>query len=99
MIDRSRTTHPDLSGADYVLEGASIRDRFLTAFILRYNEAGQSAWLQAASLPVSSHAPEMSTLLPAEDESVSIHVEREYEPLTVQVMETWFDEDDDDDTM
>jgi hypothetical protein len=100
MIDRrSLTDHPSLSDTDYVLEGASIRDRFLTAFILRHSEASKSAWPYAARLS-DPHPPGISApLLAAEEEGFSVRIESTYEPLTVRVIDEWFGADDEDDDM
>jgi hypothetical protein len=60
MIDRRSSTdrHPDLSGTDYVLEGVSVRDRFLTAFVLQHNGSLlQGTWPRAASLPDDAREP------------------------------------------
>jgi hypothetical protein len=98
MIDRRSLTdhHPSLAGTDYVLEGASVRDRFLTAFILQRDEAFQSAWLQAVRLPDRSE-PTLHASLFSTEESFSVRDESDYEPVAIQVIEDWSGADDDDD--
>jgi hypothetical protein len=98
MIDRRSLTdpHPSLSGTDYVLEGASVRDRFLTAFILEHHGPFKS--VHAARLPDGPSPSGMDVLFPgAEEETLSIQVESTYEPLTVRVIDEWLASDDDDD--
>lgn len=96
MIDRS-LNHPSLSGADYVLEGATIRDRFLTAFVLQHQGALEIAWPQATRMPDPPASFGLGMPLPsAEEETFQVHVESDYEPLTVQVIDGWFGADDDD---
>ena len=101
MIDRRSLTdhHPSLAGTDYVLEGASVRDRFLAAFMLQRSEAFQSAWLQAARLPDRPQPSTLSALLPGFDESPSVRIEDDSEPAALQLIEGWFagEEDEDDD--
>ena len=98
MIDRGNlTNHPGLSGTDYVLEGASVRDRFLTAFILQHHGTLISDWPQAARQPDDSAPAGMGVLFSGpEEEGSSIQVERPCEPLTIRVVGEWFDPDDDD---
>jgi hypothetical protein len=98
MIDRrSSTDRPDLSGTDYVLEGVSVRDRFLTAFVLQHNGSLlQGTWPRAASLP-DPHPFNMNAAFPgAEEESFRDQVEDAREPLTVRVIDEWIAADDDD---
>lgn len=96
MINRrSSTDQPGLSGTDYVLEGASVRDRFLTAFILQHNGPFQVPWPQAAR-PDPSEMDGTLLLEADEEESFSIQIERAYEPLTIQVID-WLGTDDDND--
>lgn len=99
MIDRRNLTdrHPSLAGTDYVLEGASVRDRFLTAFILQRNEAFQSAWLQAARLPDRPEPSSLLALFPGAEESFGVRDESDYEPVAIRVIEDWSGADDDDD--
>ena len=101
MIDRRSLTdhHPSLSGTDYVLEGASVRDRFLTAFILQHNGLLKGLWAQAAGLPDDQpdHSGLSASLLAAEEESFGIEVESTFEPLTIRVLEGWRSGDDEDD--
>jgi hypothetical protein len=99
MTDRRRTTDqpPNLSGMDYVLEGASVRDRFLTAFLLQHHETLISDWPQVAELPDDSPPTGMSVLFPGpEEEGASIQAERPCELLTIRVVGDWFGADDDD---
>ena len=99
MIDRRSLTdhHPSLAGTDYVLEGASVRDRFLAAFMLQHNEAFQSAWLQAARLPDRPESCNMLALFPGAEESFSVQDESDYEPVAIQLIEGWVAPDEDDD--
>lgn len=99
MIDRRSLTdhHPSLSGADWVLEGASVRDRFLTAFILQQNGSLDGLWPQAAELPDPLHSGLSVALLAAEEESFVMEAESTFEPLTIRVIEGWGGGDDEDD--
>jgi hypothetical protein len=100
MIDRrSLTDSPSLSGTDYVLEGASVRDRFLTAFVLQHNGSLQSTWPHPR-LPDASHPSGPGAILPcAQEERFRVHVESAFEPLTVRMIDRWFGEDEDDGDM
>src|SRR5262245_19926025 len=90
MIDRrSPTDHPGLSGTDYVLEGASVRDRFLTAFLLQHQGTLVSDWRQVAKQPDDSIPAGMSMLLPGPEDESRIQTERPYEPLAIRVIGGW----------
>lgn len=93
---RSSTDQPGLSGTDYVLEGASVRDRFLTAFILQHKGPFQIPWPQTER-PDPSEMDGALLLEADEEESFSIQLESAYEPLTIQVIGDWLDTDDDND--
>jgi len=94
MIDRSRLNRPSLSGTDYVLEGATIRDRFLTAFVLQHHGALEIAW-QTPDPPASF---DLGIPLPStEEESFEVHAGSACEPLAIQVIDGWFGADDDED--
>lgn len=97
MIDRhSLTDHPSLSGIDYVLEGASIRDRFLTAFVLQHNGSLEATWPRATSVPDRPDPSSPDALFPGvEEERFSIQAERACEPLTLLVVDEWLGADDD----
>lgn len=101
MIDRRTLTdhHPSLAGTDYVLEGASVRDRFLAAFMLQRDEAFQSAWLQAARLPDRPEQPTLYAPLLGAEESFSVRDESDYEPVAIQVIQGWSVDEDEDDEM
>lgn len=95
MIDRSSLNRPSLSGTDYVLEGATIRDRFLTAFVLQHHGALEIAWQRMPDPPAAFG---LGMPLPsADEESFEIHAESACEPLTIQVIDGWFGADDDED--
>lgn len=101
MIDRHSPNDPSsLSGTDYVLEGVSVRDRFLTAFILRHNGSLEATEPHVPRMP---DRPDFSSLVAsfpgAEEETFRVHVENVYEPLTVRVIDDWFGADDDDDDL
>jgi hypothetical protein len=100
MIDRSSLNHPSLSGTDYVLEGASIRDRFLTAFILQHNGSLETTWPHAARMPDRPASYGLGAQLPgADEETFKVHIESTCEPLTVRVIDDWFGADDDEDDL
>jgi len=95
MIDRRILEHPSLAGTDFVLEGASVRDRFLTAFVLQHNGALQAtAWLPDRASPAGLTMP----LFEAAEESFGIGDESSCE-LTIQLVDEWPGSDDDEDDM
>lgn len=111
MIDRrssiDRYQQPSLAGTDYVLEGATVRDRFLTAFIMMHKGNEENEWPRSnewsqgfARMPETPSSSLRSTpLIYPEDESFSIRIEspyEPYEPLTARVIDEWFGADDDD---
>lgn len=88
------TDHHDLSANDYVLEGASIRDRFLTAYVLRYGGVLEYACPSVAE-PVPSY-PE--ALLPRLDEESAGPEEKcVLQPLTLHLIGEWDAPEGDDD--
>lgn len=91
------TDHHDFSANDYVLEGASIRDRFLTAYVLRYGGVLEYACPSTAE-PVFSVSSYPAALLPDLDEERPLPEEEcVLEPLTLQLIGTWDAPDGDDD--
>jgi len=108
MIDRrSQTDRHRLLAADQVLEGATLRDRFLTAFILRnvgFFASGVAAQREAAARCEAVCYP--SSLGPDEldVDAVSFSVVQGgtpggngYEPIATVMIEDWFFTDGDDD--
>ena len=96
MIDL--LNNPSLSGTDYVLEGASVRDRFLTAFFLRHNGSLEITVQHAPQMPEQEHPGILVAPFPAAgEESFGLHDESACEPLTLQVIGDWFGSDGDDD--
>jgi hypothetical protein len=102
MIDRRSSTnrHPDLSGTDYALEGVTVRDRFLTAFVLQHSGSFKSEWPQTGTSLLCSAFPggqEESFTIPIENTFEPLRsIDSVFEPLTVRVIDGWLGADDDD---
>ena len=88
------TDHHDFSADDYVLEGASIRDRFLTAYVLRYGGVLEYACPSHAE-PVHS-SPE-TLLFNLEEEGAGLELKSVVQPLTLHLTGPWDDSEGDDD--
>ena len=89
------TDHHDFSANDYVLEGASIRDRFLTAYVLRYGGVLELSCPSFAE-PVHSVSSCPEAFLPGPDEERSGPEERcVLQPLTLRLLGDWPEGDDD----
>jgi len=92
MINDCSPDRQSLLATDQVFEGATVRDRFLTAFILR--NAG--FFVEACA----EERDDQPTLLFGDDAasfSFQLHTERETEPLAVNLLEGWFLADGEDD--
>jgi hypothetical protein len=90
------TDHHDFSADDYVLEGASIRDRFLTAYVLRYGGVLEYACPSVAE-PVLSVSSYPEALLPdLDEESAGPEEKCVLQPLTLHLIGEWDAPDGDD---
>jgi hypothetical protein len=88
------TQRPDLSGTDQVLVGNTVRDRFLTAFILQQSGFAQIARPQEVRLPPSDEDAlflDLEADLAVQERAAA---EREGEPLSLRLVEAWFPDDD-----
>lgn len=80
-------------GTDYVLEGAGVRDRFLTAFILKH---GETFFQEDRVHPIGAPGGELGlSLLLAEIESETLGGDTESpEPLRIELLRGPFGDDD-----
>jgi hypothetical protein len=97
MADHHLPQGHNLSGTDQVLVGNNVRDRFLTAFILR-----QGGFIEI----VQPHRPQGMRPLPSGEDAFFLDLEedladqdreaaeREGEPLSLSLVEVWFPDDD-----
>ena len=92
MINDRSTDHQSFLATDQVFEGATIRDRFLTAFILRnagfFAEACTAECENQRGLFTGNDAASFSFQRPTE---------RVVQPLAVSMIEDWFLTDGEDD--
>lgn len=96
MADHHLPQGHNLFGTDQVLDGETVRDRFLTAFILQ-----RGGFIESHRPPGMRPPPSSQDVLFLDLEAASLDaqdrwtVEREGEPLYVRFTEPWFPGDDD----
>lgn len=92
---RSMTRQPDLSGNDLVLLGKTVRDCFLTAYILQ-----QSGFVEITRPNGERPPPSAEDALFLDLEATGLDVrdrmvgDREGEPLSINLVGGWFPDDD-----
>jgi hypothetical protein len=90
MLDhRSLNNRHEISGTDQVLDGGNVRDRFLTAFILRHGGVLVSA--EPLESPDSSSQAEIFFALDAASLEAEewAPADREIEPLALRLIDPW----------
>lgn len=85
---RSLNSRHELLGTDQVLDGGNIRDRFLTAFLLRHG----GVMVSAEPLQNPGYSSEVELSL---DDAAGLEAEewdlddRKLEPLTIRLIDPW----------
>jgi hypothetical protein len=97
MADHHLSQSINDSGTDQVLVGNSVRDRFLTAFILQQNGFAEIVCpLEVMQAPSDEDALLFSLELAELENQDWLMGEREGEPLSIRLVEIRYPDDDED---